>query len=337
MLTTTADEPVSWTVQGEDFASCHVALNVFFDWNATPVTNGTPFIWNARLARLSGLGEAPGRLVVAQFSCDTGFDLVRNGDDCDFIILLPMQGSVRLHYTNDVVDVAAGQVAIYQPLAVRRVETFPEDGRYETGLIKLGFAFAQQFLSETLQYPVERNLNLPPLIERTGDNNLLILNVINLICNLDVQTVGRAMSGTLRRRIVETFSQLLMELLPHRYSERLQSQQAAPMPNHIRLAQRYLDQNALTKPSIADVAKEAKVSVRTLEVNFRTYLDMTPRTYMRVARLRLARQALLSASEARPIADIARAFGFSHSSRFAQYYAELFGETPSDTRRRAES
>jgi len=326
----------AWVFEGKDFASCHTTLNTYFDWNATETTPDRAFDWKMNVVRFSGLEGAVGFMSVGTFRTGSGYRQLGLADDCDFIVVFPISGSIRLHLAHEIVDIQANQAAIYQPLCVNTFEAVPGDEMFEVGFIQLSFAYAQKFLSETLHHPVERDLNLPPLIDRSGSKNRLILGVISLICGKDFHAVGQTLSPNLRQRIVETFSQMLMELIPHRYSARLKSQHAVPVPNHIRLAQRYMEHHTKGPPRMAEVARAAKVSVRTLEMNFRAYLDMTPRTLMRVARLRLARQALLSAAETRPIAEIADSFGFTHKSRFSKYYADLFGETPSATRRRSE-
>ena len=48
----------------------------------------------------------------------------------------------------------------------------------------------------------------------------------------------------------------------------------------------------------------------------------------------MAHSVLTDPRDNRPIADIANDHGFPHAGRFAQYYADLFGEAPSDTRRK---
>lgn len=331
------DEAGSLAVEGDNFASCYATLNSCFDWQAAPLTPDEAFAWKMNSVRFTGWNGATGTMDVGTFRTTSGYRQVVLSDRCDFLVVLPIQGEIRLHYDQDTVTIRKDQAAIYQPLAVTAFEAMPKDGAFEVGFIQLSYAVAQKFLSETLHYPVERDLNLPPLIDRAAGKSRLMLGVISLICKGDFPSVGLTISATLRQRIIETFGQMLMELIPHRYSDRLKSQQASVVPNHIRLAQKFMERHTRELPRMTEVAKAAKVSVRTLETNFRTYLDMTPRTYMRVARLRMARQALLSETDTRAIAEIAESFGFTHKSRFSKYYADLFGETPSATRRREAS
>ena len=109
---------------------------------------------------------------------------------------------------------------------------------------------------------------------------------------------------------------------------------AGPMPNHLRLARDFMHREARNNPSMVAVARAANISVRTLETSFRQHMDVTPHAYLRTLRLKMAREALSDASDMRPIAEVAADHGFPHAGRFAQYYTQLFGESPSQTRRK---
>ncbi|CAL4868870.1 HTH-type transcriptional activator RhaS [Asticcacaulis sp. MM231] len=335
MVTDTTDGEAIWAYEGDDFASCHKLLNSLFEWHAAPLAPELPFTWKLNITILRGPESSQGRMLVGHFTVNAAFRQTPAAESADFVVHIPTHGHIEMSYPGMNVRAGEGQAAIYQPLAASSLSFFPAKAVYEGCFVKMSFVYAQQFLSETLHHPIERNLNLTPLIDMADERHQFFCGIITSLRSRTFSVLSQTLSASLQKRIIETFTQLLLETVPHRYSQRLQSQQAMPLPNHIRLAQKYLERHVLETPSIADVARVANVSVRTLEVNFRTYLDMTPRTYLRVLRLRMARQALLSAQETRPIADIARSLGFAHISRFSKYYADLFGETPSDTRRHA--
>ncbi|WP_181433438.1 helix-turn-helix domain-containing protein [Curtobacterium sp. MCPF17_031] len=91
----------------------------------------------------------------------------------------------------------------------------------------------------------------------------------------------------------------------------------------------------LTEPiTTADLAAAAGLSQRGLQQAFGRNDLPTPLEALREARLRRARTLL---ADARPgevsVATVARQLGFVHLGRFAGYYAERFGERPSDTLR----
>ncbi len=85
-------------------------------------------------------------------------------------------------------------------------------------------------------------------------------------------------------------------------------------------------------PSAADAAS---VSVRTLQAGFAKHLGTSPMRYLSEARMDRAHVELGdSDAESTTVAAIARAWGFTHPSRFAADYRRRFGENPSATLRR---
>jgi transcriptional regulator GlxA family with amidase domain len=82
--------------------------------------------------------------------------------------------------------------------------------------------------------------------------------------------------------------------------------------------------------SLAELARECRVSTRTLQYAFRRQLGCTPSDYLRRIRLDLARQALREGS-ATSVGDVAARFGFHNPGRFAAEYRGLFDENPRQT------
>jgi transcriptional regulator GlxA family with amidase domain len=87
---------------------------------------------------------------------------------------------------------------------------------------------------------------------------------------------------------------------------------------------------------IADLCRAAGLDQRTLLRAFRAIRGTTPSHHLRAARLAQVREALLSA-DAREgtVTQFAMRFGFRELGRFAMDYRATFGESPSETLRRA--
>jgi len=103
-------------------------------------------------------------------------------------------------------------------------------------------------------------------------------------------------------------------------------------PDTLRRAVAFIDENAHTDISIADIAAAAYVSVRAVQLAFRRHLDVTPLEYLRRVRLDLAHRQLLTAdSERDTVAAVAYRWGFPSPSRFAAYYRAAYGVLPSRT------
>ncbi|WP_420751338.1 helix-turn-helix domain-containing protein [Rhodococcus sp. O3] len=104
-------------------------------------------------------------------------------------------------------------------------------------------------------------------------------------------------------------------------------------PGYVRRAAAYIDTHAQSLPTVAEVARAAGVSVRTLSGGFREYLDTTPREMLRDRRLEGIRRELLTNPSA-TVVSVAGAWGYVNMGVFAAAYRRRFRENPSDTLRR---
>jgi AraC-like DNA-binding protein len=84
--------------------------------------------------------------------------------------------------------------------------------------------------------------------------------------------------------------------------------------------------------TLADLARLAGISMRTLQASFRADVGISPMNYVR--HLRLARaHADLAAGHASTVAEAAHRWGFTHLGRFASLYRARYGQLPSVTKR----
>lgn len=95
--------------------------------------------------------------------------------------------------------------------------------------------------------------------------------------------------------------------------------------------------DTVNAPSVVELCERLRVSRRTVQNSFRSVAETTPVNYIRSIRLNGVRRELMStpASEL-SIGDAAARWGFFHLSHFAADYHELFGELPSQTKRRCD-
>jgi len=86
--------------------------------------------------------------------------------------------------------------------------------------------------------------------------------------------------------------------------------------------------------TVRDIAAAAELSERGLQQAFLRAGLSSPMLELRRARLEQVRVALRHADPGTTsVAEVARAWSFGHLGRFAAYYAEQFGDRPSDTLR----
>jgi AraC-like DNA-binding protein len=98
---------------------------------------------------------------------------------------------------------------------------------------------------------------------------------------------------------------------------------------------RLLEHNPDRAIYVPEICAAIGVPERTLRLCCQEHLAMSPKHYLALRRMHLARRALLKAqSRATTVTEVAMRFGFWHFGRFATEYRALFGESPSATLRR---
>jgi AraC-like DNA-binding protein len=102
-----------------------------------------------------------------------------------------------------------------------------------------------------------------------------------------------------------------------------------------RLVDEFMHNSASEMPSSADIAMAAGVTIRTLHNALTAVKGISLRKFVMLNRLWAVRAALVRASPEDLIKTIALDHGFWHLGRFSRTYRAFFGESPSDTARRA--
>ncbi|MGB3538283.1 MAG: helix-turn-helix domain-containing protein [Mesorhizobium sp.] len=105
----------------------------------------------------------------------------------------------------------------------------------------------------------------------------------------------------------------------------------------VRDVEDYLDSVEVDQPvHISELCSHFTVSRRTLHRAFQQALGMGPLTYLRLTRLSAVRHALVAAEPTNvSVTQAALDYGFTDLGRFAATYKKMFGEVPSQTRRKA--
>jgi AraC-like DNA-binding protein len=143
-------------------------------------------------------------------------------------------------------------------------------------------------------------------------------------------------SPLVKARLAEALIVALLTGLPHNYSEWLAPESPrVNEPAYVRRAEDYMQANAHRHISLADLAAVTGMSIRTLSAAFRTHRGSSPMEFLRDRRFDLARSRLLAAPPTVSVAEIALSCGFAHLGRFGITYRARFGESPSETRKRA--
>ena len=106
-------------------------------------------------------------------------------------------------------------------------------------------------------------------------------------------------------------------------------------PAHQRRAEEYLEAHVTAPVSMAELARAAGVSARTVLRAFKHHHGVSPMAFLKQRRLEAAQRSLIAADPQRAtVSEVATRYGFFNFGRFARDYQKAFHEKPSDTLKR---
>jgi AraC-like DNA-binding protein len=110
-------------------------------------------------------------------------------------------------------------------------------------------------------------------------------------------------------------------------------------PGYVAAAKAFIESHSREDLGMELVARTVGISARQLTAAFHDHVGTSPAQFLRKVRLEKARSSIENArhSSAVTVSSIAADSGFSHLGRFSEYYAQKYGEQPSETLRRVRS
>lgn len=159
----------------------------------------------------------------------------------------------------------------------------------------------------------------------------VLLRIINQLAAIPIYPHEAA--GRLEARLRDAALYELLLAWPNSYAHCLD--QPAALPASTRRARDFIHANATEVLAVADIARACGVGVRALARGFEKHLNTSPLRYLQQYRLDRVRDELLAPSGAATVTDIAFKWGFMQLGSFAARYRLRFGESPSQTLRRA--
>jgi transcriptional regulator GlxA family with amidase domain len=103
----------------------------------------------------------------------------------------------------------------------------------------------------------------------------------------------------------------------------------------MRRIDRLIDDHADGPIGLQELCERSSLSLRTVESIIRRRMGMTAHAYFQRRRLAFARRALLEPGRSTTVTMVAMDHGFTHLGRFSVLYRQIYGESPSETLRKA--
>jgi AraC-like DNA-binding protein len=125
----------------------------------------------------------------------------------------------------------------------------------------------------------------------------------------------------------------LLSVHAHNHDDVASARSGPVLPRHVRKAQDYLNAHAHESIRAEQLAQVAGVSLRSLYAGFKEFCGVSPMQYLKDLRLERVRADLLSGGTS--VGGVALRWGFGHLGRFSADYRQRYGESPSESLRRA--
>lgn len=176
----------------------------------------------------------------------------------------------------------------------------------------------------------------PSVLARTNEAGVLRQALLEIICAVDANPDLLKFAGT-RNAMRDCVLTIALGLLGRRtYGDKWR----LPRSHKcwlVRSVRDYVLSHADETPSLASLCAHFGVSQRSLQYAFVEHTGMSVARFLRHTRLNAVHRAIVRSTalgDGESIAALAARWGFWHPPRFAIHYRELFGELPSESRRR---
>jgi AraC-like DNA-binding protein len=309
-----------------------------------------PVLASARLAqvysphRLRVLGRADefsmslrtggvGSIALSMLSFNAEVELAQRASESFYLVTTQLRGRSQIDVGRDRGGSGGGGAGLVVVDSATRdvVKRFSADSQrlhVRLGRNELA-ALCAQLLGQGDVCPPE----FEPVMTAGGPAQRRWLAVAQLLLDHACSPLDPLLAPRVHRQLAELAMLTLLTEHRHSHSERLRAPVPSLSPRHVRAAEEHMRAHAGEALTLADMARAASVSIRTLSAGFQAWRGTTPMRHLREMRLTGARDDLMRGRAA--VSDVALRWGFGHLGRFAADYARRFGEPPSATLRRS--
>ena len=249
-----------------------------------------------------------------------------------FLIQMPVNGRAEINCGDCTLTSSCQQGVVLNP--TQRL-TMRYDSDCDQLMLRIDRRELEQicsrYLGHSVKHPVEFDCHLD------WQNSPAWIHMLEYIMQMQKDLPGCLQQPLITRQLEELVISTLLSQQPNNYSQELSGDHRPLAPRHVKRVEEYIEAHAQESLSPAILAEIADVSVRTLYAGFREFRHMSPMEFLRSVRLQRIHEALSRPEHQASVTDTAMYWGFSHMGRFSQEYQKLFGEKPSETRRKAQS
>ncbi|MBX5000800.1 helix-turn-helix transcriptional regulator [Rhizobium lentis] len=318
------------THKGANFESMVQAFSAGYGvFGAQPLKNDRRFAWAADLRRTEAL-------TVLHSAYQSSWTIRTLEDSPQHLaFFMPHSGSFRLSIGKRTVESGAGHLLMANNHEAG--DRVIQGGPHRSDVLFLDWKVVKRTLASLVEPPLSESLDLDPVLDLATQSGQLIGNLLQTIVQ-GMRNGGPLLSSPLAAAAMsETLAHLVLRFGRHRFSHHLERKKVSLIaPWHVRRAIDYMHANIAEPLTMTMVADGVGVSLRALQTGFKAFRGTSPAGYLRTIRLQAAREHLRDPTNQQSVREICAIWGFAHAGRFSIIYRNTFGESPRDTRLRAE-
>lgn len=269
-----------------------------------------------------------GSITLSMLSFNAEVELEQRASESFYLVTTQLRGRSRIDAGRERGGGGAGLVVVDS--ATRDVvKRFSADS--ERLHVRLGRDELAATCAELLGQREVRPPEFEPVMALGGTAQRRWLAVSQLLLDHACAPLDPALAPRVHKQLAELAMLTLLTEHRHSYTDRLRAPVAPLAPRHVRAAEDYMRAHAAQALTLADLARAAGVSIRSLSAGFQAWRGTTPMRQLREIRLAGAHDDLLRGRAS--VSEVALRWGFNHLGRFAADYARRFGQHPSRTQR----
>jgi len=286
--------------------------------------------------------EPPGKSLVFLSSLDLGACGLTNlkyGFDVDidagciedtYLVKWTLAGQGRLWCGDRTAITSPRSIIITEPTEHTKIRMSAECQHLT---VRVSRRALMETLAAKLRRPPRKALQFNLDISMDSDFARAWCELVRHICHVSATAPAALASEGVRKQYARTLMEIMLSAAPHSHSESIEEPMNRATAWHVGRARDYVHDHLSEGISITDIAARVGVTPRTLQNGFRKAFNLTPAEYIRRARVDALHQALLAADATAGVTKLMMNVGIVNFGRYAQYYRERIGVSPSTTLR----
>lgn len=246
---------------------------------------------------------------------------------CFYLLQFPLAGAARVQHRGETVEACADTATILNP--DRDTRMIWGEGCRKL-LLQVNRGHLERVAEDLIGAPLQGAVRFDPRVDLTqAGGQRLFRQVTGAARAATHGNLWRAGAGLNEAWAERELATVLLKNQPSNISHMLWRVARAPTSREMRRALDYLHANITEPLRVEDIAREAGLNIRSLQLGFKAAYGLSPMRYLRDVRLDAARYLLSRRQNRESVTEVAYSVGFSHLGRFSQDYRARFGTTPS--------